>query len=78
MSKGEFNKFGYLGYIRIIIDGRGLTFCDECTNFLTRSHGFHHRTVNVLKDGLCQSPGYQDGNEDSASPASFIRDLVLH
>ena len=78
MSKGEFNKFGFLGYIRAIIDGRGLTFCDECTNFLRRAHGFHHRTSNVLKDGLNPSPGYQNKNEDSALPASFIRDLILH
>ena len=34
MSKGEFNKFGYWGYVRAIIDGRGMSFCDECTQFL--------------------------------------------
>ncbi len=36
MSRGEFNKFGYRGYVRAIIDGRGLTFCDECSHFLNR------------------------------------------
>lgn len=34
MSRGEFNKFGQRGYIRAIIDGRGLRFCDECSHFL--------------------------------------------
>lgn len=78
MSKGEFNKFGYLGYIRAIIDGRGLTFCDECNNFLRRVHGFHHRMANVLKDGLNPSPGHPSDHENSALPASFIRDSGLH
>jgi hypothetical protein len=35
MSRGEFNKFGYRGYVRAIVDGRGLKFCDECSGFLT-------------------------------------------
>lgn len=34
MSKGEFNKFGYQGYVRAIVDGRGVTFCDDCGRFL--------------------------------------------
>jgi hypothetical protein len=34
MSRGEFNKFGHMGYVRAVIDGRGLTFCDECAGFL--------------------------------------------
>ncbi len=38
MSKGEFNKFGYQGYVRAIVDGRGLSFCDECTHFLKLMH----------------------------------------
>lgn len=38
MSKGEFNKFGYQGYVRAIIDGRGLSFCDDCTRFLKLMH----------------------------------------
>ena len=29
MSRGEFNKFGYVGYVRAIVDSRGLNFCDE-------------------------------------------------
>lgn len=36
MSKGEFNKFGYWGYVRAIIDGRGLKFCDACSHFLVK------------------------------------------
>ena len=39
MSKGEFNKFGYQGYVRAIVDGRGADFCDECRRFLTLVHG---------------------------------------
>lgn len=34
MSKGETNKFGYLGYVRAIIDSRGMNFCRECASFL--------------------------------------------
>ncbi len=36
MSRGEANKFGYVGYVRAVIDGRGLEFCDECKIFLER------------------------------------------
>ena len=39
MSKGEFNKFGYKGYVRAVVDGRGLNFCDDCGNFLQTVHG---------------------------------------
>ncbi len=39
MSKGEFNKFGYWGYVRAIIDGRGSAFCDDCTDFLQHVYG---------------------------------------
>jgi hypothetical protein len=42
MSKGEFNKFGYKGYVRAVVDGRGLNFCDDCDNFL---QSFHSRTI---------------------------------
>jgi hypothetical protein len=38
MSRGEFNKFGFKGYVSVIIDGRGLIFCDECSYFLTQVH----------------------------------------
>lgn len=38
MSKGEFNKFGYQGYVRAIVDGRGFKFCDECERFLNLIH----------------------------------------
>ncbi len=40
MSKGEFNKFGYQGYVRAVVDGRGVNFCDECGQFL---RAFHRR-----------------------------------
>ena len=56
MSKGEFNKFGYVGYVRAIIDSRGLKFCDECTYFLTKMHGFRNKLIKFLKDGLQLTP----------------------
>ena len=40
MSKGEINKFGYLGYVRAIIDSRGMLFCDECISFLNNIYGY--------------------------------------
>jgi hypothetical protein len=39
MSKGEFNKFGYKGYVRAVVDGRGVNFCDDCGSFLQAIHG---------------------------------------
>ncbi len=39
MSRGEFNKFGYKGYVQAVIDGRGFRFCEECTYFLHQVHG---------------------------------------
>jgi hypothetical protein len=56
MSRGEFNKFGYRGYIKIIIDGRGLNFCDECVDFLSKVYGFRRRYRKLLKDALESSP----------------------
>jgi predicted Zn-dependent protease len=52
MSKGEFNKFGYLGYVRAIIDGRGLSFCEECTQFLEKIYALKGHLKNFLADGL--------------------------
>lgn len=57
MSRGEYNKFGYLGYIRAIIDGRGRNFCEECVYFLRRMHGRKHRLVRMVKDGLVSKIG---------------------
>ncbi len=34
MSKGEFNRFGYKGYVEAVVDGRGVRFCEECSWFL--------------------------------------------
>lgn len=34
MSKGDYNRFGERGYLRAIIDGRGLSFCRSCRDFL--------------------------------------------
>jgi predicted Zn-dependent protease len=47
MSRGEFNKFGYKGYVQAIVDGRGFRFCDECADFLKRAYG-HRPTSNSL------------------------------
>ena len=52
MSRGKFNKFGYIGYLRAIIDGRGTTFCNECIYFLRKAYGHKLRLVGLLKDSL--------------------------
>jgi hypothetical protein len=52
MSRGEFNKFGYRGYVRAIVDGRGLKFCDECTDFLRSIYGYRRSSKGLVKDGL--------------------------
>ena len=52
MSRGEFNRFGYLGYVRAIIDGRGMSFCDECTRFLKKIRPYTSRFAGLLKDTL--------------------------
>jgi hypothetical protein len=52
MSRGEFNKFGYRGYVRAIVDGRGLKFCDECTDFLRSIYGYRPSSKGLVKDGL--------------------------
>lgn len=52
MSRGEFNKFGYRGYVKAIVDGRGATFCDECTDFLVHIYGRSHSSRPILKDAL--------------------------
>jgi predicted Zn-dependent protease len=52
MSRGEFNKFGYRGYVKVIIDGRGSKFCNECTDFLNNIYGRSKATKQILKDAL--------------------------
>jgi predicted Zn-dependent protease len=52
MSRGEFNKFGYRGYVRAIVDGRGLKFCNECTDFLRSIYGYRRRSKGLIKDAL--------------------------
>ena len=52
MSRGEFNKFGYRGYVRAIVDGRGLRFCDECSGFLRSVYGYRPASKELLKDAL--------------------------
>ena len=55
MSRGEFNKFGYRGYVRAIVDGRGLKFCDECSNFLRSMYGYRRSKKGMVRDGLVAS-----------------------
>jgi predicted Zn-dependent protease len=55
MSRGEFNKFGYRGYIKVIVDGRGKNFCDECINFLRSIYGRRRSSGQLLKDALVPS-----------------------
>ena len=50
MSRGEFNKFGNLGYVRAIIDGRGMNFCDECTLFLKKIRPYQRQFAKLLED----------------------------
>jgi hypothetical protein len=52
MSRGEFNKFGYRGYVRAIVDGRGLKFCDECSDFLRSIYGYRRSKKGIMRDGL--------------------------
>jgi predicted Zn-dependent protease len=52
MSRGEFNKFGYRGYVKAIVDGRGATFCDECIGFLESIYGRSNSSRPILKDAL--------------------------
>jgi predicted Zn-dependent protease len=39
MSRGEFNKFGMDAYATAVVDGRGLRYCRECTDFLDYHYG---------------------------------------
>jgi predicted Zn-dependent protease len=52
MSRGEFNKFGYKGYVQAVVDGRGFRFCDECTDFLRRAYGLRAPSSRLAGDRL--------------------------
>ncbi len=52
MSRGEFNQFGYRGYIKVIVDGRGKIFCDDCVTFLRSIYGRRNSSGPLLKDAL--------------------------
>ena len=52
MSRGEFNKFGYRGYVKVIVDGRGATFCDECIEFLKNIYGPSDSSQPIIKDAM--------------------------
>ena len=36
MSKGQYNGFGEVGYVRAVIDQRGFSFCEACLEFIRR------------------------------------------
>ncbi len=52
MSRGEINKFGYRGYVKVVVDGRGMDFCDDCLTFLENMYGFQQTSPQLLKDAL--------------------------
>jgi predicted Zn-dependent protease len=37
MSKGDFGRYGERGYVRAVIDGRGLRYCRRCLDWLRRA-----------------------------------------
>ena len=55
MSRGEFNRFGYRGYVRVIVDGRGVKFCEECTHFLNTVYPGKKISGRLFRDGLVLS-----------------------
>ena len=48
MSRGEQNKFGTVGYVLAVIDGRGKNFCDECAHFLGHLYGFRKTGTQTM------------------------------
>lgn len=34
MSKGDYNRFGEVGYLRAVVDQRGFAFCEACSRFV--------------------------------------------
>ena len=55
MSRGEFNKFGYKGYVQAVVDGRGFRFCDQCTVFLKQAYGFRPPWGRLAGDRLIET-----------------------
>lgn len=39
MTKGDFNRHGERSYVRVVIDGRGLGFCEGCRQLIRRVSG---------------------------------------
>lgn len=52
MSRGEFNKFGYKGYVQAVVDGRGFRFCEECTDFMKQVYGLRPASTRLVADKL--------------------------
>jgi predicted Zn-dependent protease len=52
MSRGEFNKFGYKGYVEAVVDGRGFRFCAECADFLKQAYGLRAAWTRLVSDRL--------------------------
>jgi predicted Zn-dependent protease len=80
MSRGEYNKFGYVGYLRAIIDGRGLNFCDECMHFLSRIYIRRQQRLKLAKDGLVTKslPSAERGFERHNTARGAIIDVPTH
>lgn len=55
MSRGEFNKFGYKGYVQAVVDGRGFRFCDECADFLGRVYGLRRVSTRRVADRIADT-----------------------
>lgn len=55
ISRGEFNKFGYKGYVQAVVDGRGFRFCDQCTVFLKQAYGFRSPWGRLAGDRLIET-----------------------
>ena len=51
MSRGEQNKFGTVGYVLAVIDGRGKNFCEECTHFMGHIYGYRKEKSQLKGPG---------------------------
>lgn len=61
MSRGEQNKFGTVGYVLAVIDGRGMNFCNECADFLGHVYGFRQINLQSIDTGAGKPKVVPDG-----------------
>ncbi len=52
MSRPGSERLGYRAYVRTVVDGRGLSFCDDCSRFLSMLHGYRCNTDWTKPAGL--------------------------